>query len=54
MTSLMPGQSPPQLTMPIFVFAGSKNILSRGPARSKVIGCLFSAMHFWTAFQETL
>ena len=37
MTSLSPGQRPPQVTMPAVVGGGSKNICARGPATSKLI-----------------
>ena len=35
MTSLRPGHSPPQVTMPTRVFEGSKKICRRGPPGSK-------------------
>jgi hypothetical protein len=35
MTVLRPGHSPPQVTMAAEVAAGSKKIVSRGPAISK-------------------
>src|SRR6516225_9221671 len=44
MTLFKPGQSPPQVTMAALVFAGSKKIVSRGPAFSKSCPPLFAAV----------
>ena len=38
MTSLRPGQSPPQVTIPAVVRLGSKKMCSRGPATSRLLG----------------
>ena len=39
-TSFMPGQMPPQVTMATFVLRGSKNRRARGPASSKKTGAV--------------